>query len=83
MFTGNLQSLSRQDAMQQVVNLGAIVHPASVSLQTRWVVLGGMGKKKNGQPFVTSKLQMARALIEEGKDIEIIDEKTFLEMLDS
>ncbi|WP_019134619.1 3'-5' exonuclease [Kallipyga massiliensis] len=80
-FTGKLEEMRRKDAMQIVVDLGGILD-AGVNKQTNYLILGDndyhailKGKKSN-------KHKKAEKLKLDGQDIEIIDEKTFYDLLD-
>ena len=78
-FTGELTSMSRKEAIQRAVNNGATV-ASGVSKKTNFLVVGisdfidfSSGKK-------TNKLKDAEALSAAGQDISIIDEEDFLKM---
>lgn len=78
-FTGELTSMSRKEAIQRAVNNGATVG-SGVSKKTNYLVVGisdfidfSSGKK-------TNKLKDAEALSASGQDISIIDEEDFLKM---
>ena len=78
-FTGELTSMSRKDAIQRAVNNGAIVG-SGVSKKTNYLVVGisdfidfSSGKK-------TKKLKDAEALSLAGQEISIIDEEDFLKV---
>jgi DNA polymerase-3 subunit epsilon len=76
-FTGELSSMDRKQAIQRAVNNGALVS-SGVSKKTNFLIVGisdfidfNRGKK-------TRKLKDAEALSETGQDISIIDEEDFL-----
>jgi DNA polymerase III subunit epsilon len=78
-FTGELTSMSRKEAIQRAVNNGATVS-SGVSKKTNYLVVGisdfidfSSGKK-------TNKLKDAEALSASGQEISIIDEEDFLKM---
>lgn len=78
-FTGELTSMSRKEAIQRAVNNGATVG-SGVSKKTNYLVVGisdfidfSSGKK-------TNKLKDAEALSVSGQNISIIDEEDFLKM---
>ena len=78
-FTGDLTSMTRKEAIQRAVNNGATVG-SGVSKKTHFLVVGvsdfidfSSGKK-------TNKLKDAEALSASGQDISIIDEEDFLKM---
>ncbi len=80
-FTGTLQSIRRQDAMQQVVDVGGQVGNG-VTKETNFLVLGqadfrtfAAGQSKS------SKHRKAEAIKAKGRDIELLSEQDFLQML--
>lgn len=79
-FTGDLTSYSRREAAQAVVNLGGIIKN-SVSNSTDYLIIGKQDPTLVGEKGVSSKELRAAELIEKGKKIKIIDEKSFLELL--
>jgi len=81
-FTGELESISRVDAMQQVVNIGGIIK-SGVSRKTDYVVVGVQDKKIVGATGKSTKERRAEELIKQGFDIQILDETTFINMLNS
>ncbi|MCR5145153.1 MAG: 3'-5' exoribonuclease [Lachnospiraceae bacterium] len=79
-FTGKLEKMVRQEAMQIVVNMGAVLDN-SVTKKTNLLILGDndynsilLGEKSN-------KHKKAEQLILDGNDLEIIDERTFYDIL--
>lgn len=79
-FTGQLSSMSRKDALTIVSNLGGIPSN-SVTSKTNFLVVGNeefVSSVKNGK---TIKMLKANALKAKGKDIETISENTFLQMV--
>lgn len=81
-FTGTLERMIRKDAMQLVVDLGGKCTDG-VTLKTNYLVLGNndyCSTIKNGK---SSKQKKAEELRIKGKDIEIISENTFYEMLNN
>lgn len=79
-FTGAL-SLSRQDAMQLAVNVGAIVK-TSVTSKTSYLVVGDQDLARVGDDGMSSKEEKAHALNNSGKaQIQIISESIFLELV--
>jgi DNA polymerase-3 subunit epsilon len=80
-FTGTLQSMPRQRAMQQVVNVGG--RPGTgVSTRTDFLVVGetDLRRLRCGEKL-TSKMKRALVLRESGRAIEIIGEREFLEFI--
>lgn len=79
-FTGAL-SLTRQDAMQLAVNVGAIVK-TSVTSKTSYLVVGDQDLARVGDDGMSTKQEKANALNASGKaNIQIISESEFLEMV--
>jgi DNA polymerase-3 subunit epsilon len=81
-FTGDLNSLERKDAMQKVVNVGGIVK-TSVSSKTDFLIVGVQDKLLVGSKGISTKEKKANELIEKGKEIMILKENDFLEILES
>lgn len=80
-FTGELDSLSRTDAMQKVVNVGGIIRSA-VSRKTNYLIVGTQDKKIVGSSGQSSKERKAAELIEQGYDLQIINENDFINLLE-
>lgn len=79
-FTGELH-ISREDAMQKVVNLGGIIK-ASVSKKIDYLVVGEQDRKIVGNSGKSSKERKAAELNESGAaNIEILNEAQFLSIL--
>lgn len=82
-FTGALEKMIRKDAMQIVVNFGGTPQN-SVTSKTNYLVLGNLDyskaliKDKDGK---SSKQKKAEELILKGKDLEILSEDAFYEMI--
>lgn len=79
-FTGELSSLSRKDAMQKVVDVGGVIK-SGVTKSTNFVVVGIQDKTIVGRDGLSSKERKALELIESGHSIEIINEDEFLKLL--
>jgi DNA polymerase-3 subunit epsilon len=79
-FTGTLQSMTRNEAAQLAVNCGAKASN-TVSKKVSYLVVGmtDFAKVKDGS---SSKMRRAVELADEGSGIEIIDEGDFFQMLD-
>lgn len=82
-FTGALGSMTREDAQHRVLRAGGIPK-SSVSKKTNILVFGQQDSRAL-RPGVahSGKMQKALALISGGASLELIDEKTFLDMLNS
>ncbi|PKZ46284.1 exonuclease [Gardnerella vaginalis] len=79
-FTGKLEKMLRKDAMQIVVNLGGVLDN-SVNKQTNYLILGDNDYNAILKGEKSSKHKKAEKLKLEGQDIEIIDERTFYDLL--
>ena len=79
-FTGKLEKMLRQDAMQIIVNLGGLLDK-SVTKQTNYLILGNNDYNAILKGEKSSKHKKAEKLKLEGQDIEIIDEFTFYDIL--
>ncbi|MDK7093825.1 exonuclease domain-containing protein [Gardnerella swidsinskii] len=80
-FTGKLEKMLRKDAMQIVVNLGGVLDN-SVTKQTNYLILGDNDYNAILKGEKSSKHKKAEKLKLEGQDIEIIDERTFYDLLE-
>jgi DNA polymerase III subunit epsilon len=79
-FTGELGSIERKEAMQRAVDVGAIVK-SGVSRKTNYLIVGKQDKTLVGGDGMSTKEEKAYELIEQGFDIKIINEELFLELL--
>ena len=78
-FTGELESMNRTEAIQRAVNNGAAV-ASSVSKKTNYLIVGTSDFLDFENGIKTNKLKSAEAVKESGGLIEIIDEEDFLRM---
>ena len=79
-FTGTLLSMTRNEAMQRVVNVGGIIG-SSVTKDTDYLVMGIQDYSLFAGGKQSNKTRKASNLIAEGMTIQIIDEDTFLRLL--
>lgn len=79
-FTGKLEKMVRKDAQQIVANLGGVLDN-SVTKQTNYLILGDNDYNAILKGEKSSKHKKAEKLKLEGQDIEIIDERTFYDLL--
>lgn len=79
-LTGELESLGRKDALQKILDIGGNVK-SSVSSRTDYLIVGVQDKKLVGENGLSSKEEKAYELIQKGKNIKIINENEFLELL--
>ena len=80
-FTGTLDSVTRAEAAQAVLNVGAMA-TGSVSKKLDYLVMGWTDFSRVGNDGMSSKLRKARAIAEDGYSLEIIDEVEFFRLLD-
>lgn len=79
-FTGKLEKMERKDAMQLVVNLGAILDN-SVRKETNYLILGNNDYNAILKGEKSNKHKKAEKYILEGQDLSIMDEFTFYDLL--
>jgi DNA polymerase-3 subunit epsilon len=80
-FTGALNSMTRAEAAQKSVNVGASV-TNSVGAKLDFLVVGQTDFARVGSDGMSSKLRKAVELAESGKPLEIIGEDDFLILVD-
>jgi len=82
-FTGELEHLVRRDAQIAVMKAGGVI-ATGISSKTNMVITGYQDPRKlKAGATMSNKLQKATDLRMEGHDIEIIDERMFMEMLEN
>lgn len=79
-FTGDLLSINRRDAMQMVVDEGATIK-SGMSRLVDYVIVGKQDKTIVGKDGMSSKERKALDLIAKGFDIKVIKEAEFLSLL--
>ncbi len=79
-FTGTLEKLPRKEAMQKVLDFGGAV-ANSITSKTNYLILGNNDYCASLKGAKSSKQKKAEQLIQEGKDIQIISEDSFYDML--
>ena len=79
-FTGALQSLTREAAMQLVADIGGIPGDG-VTKKTNYLILGNNDYCKSIKGGKSSKQKKAEKLILEGQDLQIIPESVFIDMI--
>ena len=79
-FTGTLQSMIRKDAMQIVLDSGGYPEN-SVNSKTNFLVFGEQDFSKFNDGKLSSKTKKAMELKSNGKDIEILSEQDFLQLI--
>lgn len=79
-FTGKLDSLTRKEAMQAVVDMGGKCNDR-ITKETNFLVLGNTDYRISMHGEKTNKIKSAEKLILSGADLTIIPETVFLDML--
>jgi DNA polymerase-3 subunit epsilon len=79
-FTGALEKMHRQDAMQIIVDLGGHCND-SVTKKTNYLILGNFDYYRSVKDGQSSKLKKAQSLILGGYDLEIISENIFYSLI--
>ncbi len=79
-FTGTLESMTRKEAMQKVVDVGGHVLD-SVNKNVNVLVVGSYDYRKFREGHKSSKLNKAESFILRGAELEIVDERDFLRFL--
>lgn len=81
-FTGKLMSMTREDAQKLVIRAGGTTGPG-VTKRTSMLVFGQQDAAhlKPGSEL-SAKFEKALSLMQSGQAIEVIDEQTFLQLLD-
>jgi len=79
-FTGTLEKMLRKDAMQLIANLGGI-NADGVTAKTNFLILGNNDYCTQIKDGKSNKQKKAESLILKGKDIQIIPENVFYDMV--
>ncbi|MFD1019160.1 exonuclease domain-containing protein [Thalassobacillus hwangdonensis] len=79
-FSGKLEKMKREDAIQRVVDVGANWTP-TIESTTNYVVVGTKAYEAYQKGEKSSKLERAEILMSQGYPIEIIDETAFWQKL--
>lgn len=79
-FTGVLEKMPRKDAMQLVVNLGGKCAD-NVTAKTNYLILGNNDFCSSIKDGKSNKQKKAENLILKGKDIEILSENVFYDLV--
>lgn len=80
LFTGALESMTRKEAQEKVRDGGGET-PSSVTQDLNFLVIGDADLERFNDGWRTSKLKKAESYREKGRDIEIIGESRFLELI--
>lgn len=79
-FTGKMDTMSRNDARAAVVRIGGEA-PDRLTKETDYLVVGVQDLRVVGEKGLSSKMKTAAKYKEKGIPIEIIDEQDFIDML--
>lgn len=79
-FTGKMESMTRNDARAAIVKVGGSA-PERLTQETDYLVVGVQDLRVVGEKGLSGKMKTAAKYKEKGFPIEIIDEKDFIEML--
>lgn len=79
-FTGTLERMPRNAAMQLIVNVGGILDK-SVQKSTNYLIVGGFDYCASIRDGKSGKMKKAEQLKEKGQDIEMLDEHTFYDLI--
>ncbi|WP_197061461.1 BRCT domain-containing protein, partial [Halobacillus sp. BBL2006] len=79
-FTGKLNTMKREEAIQKVVDHGGDWH-ADITSSTNYVVVGRKAYEDYLNGKKSSKLEKLEMLLSQGHSIEIITETDFIEHL--
>lgn len=79
-FTGTLENMTRREAMQAVADIGGICADG-VTAKTNFLILGNLDYSQNIKNGKSAKLKKAEAMIIKGKDLQILSESVFYDLL--
>ena len=79
-FTGELDSMTRREAAQLVINIGGKCTD-KISGRTDYLIIGRDEYHTGGNAGMGGKILQAKELIQNGSEIQIVTESVFLEML--
>lgn len=81
-FTGTLEKMTRKEAMQLVVDLGGTCGD-NITNKTDFLIVGNFDYNSGVKGNKSSKFKKAEKMILDGKDITILSENSFYDMLES
>ena len=79
-FTGELETMTRSEAMQIVVNLGGHCH-SSVVTHTNFLIVGELDPSELKDGVHSGKIIKAQEIISRGGDLTLLTEQEFLSLL--
>lgn len=80
-FTGALEKMIRKDAFQLVVDFGGAVQD-SINKNTNYLIVGSFDYSSSVRNGKSGKLKRAEDLILKGRDLTIISENVFYDMIE-
>lgn len=81
-FTGTLAKMPRKQAFQIVVDCGGRIEDG-ITKKTNYLIVGSLEYARNIKDGKSSKLKKAEQMIIKGKDIQILSENTFYDMVET
>ncbi len=81
-FTGTLEKMLRKQAFQLVVDCGGHIEDG-ITKHTNYLIVGSLEYASNIKDGKSNKLKKAEQLIVKGKDLQILSENTFYDMLET
>lgn len=79
-FTGKMESMTREEARSAVVAIGGVA-PDRLTKDTNFLVVGKQDLRVVGEKGLSGKMKKAAEYKDKGCEIEVIDESDFIEML--
>ena len=79
-FTGALEKMIRKEAFQLVVDYGGVVQD-SVNKDTNYLIVGSLDYSSSVRDGKSGKLKRAEGLILKGRDLAVISENVFYDMI--
>lgn len=79
-FTGKMESMTRDEGRSAVVSVGGFA-PDRLTMDTNFLVVGKQDLRVVGERGLSGKMKTAAKYKEKGCDIEVINEPEFIEML--
>lgn len=81
-FTGTLEKMIRKQAFQLVVDCGGHIEDG-ITKHTNYLIVGSLDYARNIKDGKSNKLKKAEQLIIKGKDLQILSENTFYDMVET
>ena len=74
--------MPRKEAQVKVLEIGGKCS-GGINNSTNFLIVGDQDYSRYGEGFKSSKLKKAEKLLNDGKDIELLSESQFLEMINN